>query len=152
MHCLNSSTSKESKTFTEEQSWTGQRQQTQRLVSTLNFVYLHYTKRSPFLCFNAGGTLSQCSTRSTSCRAKKISNKVVLSLQDVADLEPRACSWFLCPLISTKPPKSQSGLWRDHLFDCQKIPRMKRFHLQQSAGPVNSKWPPLIKINWSITY
>ncbi len=78
------------------------------------------TKRSPFLCFNAGGRLRQCSLRSTSCRATIFSNKVEPSPQDVADLESRACSQFLCPLILTKPLKSLSGLWQDCLFDCQK--------------------------------
>jgi hypothetical protein len=54
----------------------------------------------------------------------------------------RACPRFPYPLISTKPLKSLSGLLQDHLFDPQKILRVKRFHLQRLAGPINSKQQP----------
>jgi hypothetical protein len=64
-----------------------------------------------------------------------------LSPQDVADFELSLLS-ILLPLILTKPPKSLSGLLRDRLFDRQKILRVKRFHLQFLAGPIDSKQQP----------
>jgi hypothetical protein len=39
------------------------------------------------------------------------------------------------------------GLQRDHVLDnCPQKLHVKRFHLQQLAGPIDSKWHTLIKL------
>ncbi len=68
----------------------------------------------------------------------------------MANLEPSLLSISL-PLDSYEAAKIIVWALTRFLFDHQKIPRVKRFHLRQLAGPINSEQQtPPIKIDWFI--